>query len=201
MTDEEWRDIDEFEGQYQVSNLGRARSFARASYTEPKILKNIYDSDGYCLVNLCYKKRGIRNKLSRVHRLVAKAFIDNPNGFPEVNHKDEDKRNNCVDNLEWCATQYNLTYGNRLNCTYGSNNYHSKLTISQVREIRKVYKKGDLRFGQSDLGKKYGVTHGTIRHIVNCENWTHILPEWDEAFTDNEKEEQNANPLEKTDKP
>lgn len=189
MTNEEWRDIEGFEGRYQVSNLGRVRSFARKSYKTPKILKDTHDTDGYCMVNLCDAKHGTKNKISKVHRLVAKAFIDNPNGFPEVNHIDENKSNNRADNLEWCTTQYNLTYGNRLNCTYGSNNFHSKLTIAQVREIRQIYKKGDLQFGQSALGKRYGVTHGTIRCIVNGKSWTHILPEWDESGIDDAKEE------------
>jgi len=175
MNVEEWRDVDGFEGRYQVSSLGRVRSFARESYTTPKLLRIMHDKDGYCLVNLCDAKHGIKGKLSRVHRLVAKAFIDNPNGLPEVNHKDENKDNNCADNLEWCTTQYNLTYGNRLNCTYGSNNFHSKLTMEQVREIRRVYKKGDTQFGQSALGKKYGVAHGTIGKIVNYEIWTHTI--------------------------
>ena len=172
MLDEVWKDISGFEGRYQVSSIGRIRSYARARYSEPKILKQFYDSDGYCCVNLCDAKNGIKGKLTKIHRLVAKAFIDNPNKLPEINHKDENKRNNRVENLEWCTTQYNLTYGNRLNCARGSNNYHSRLTQEQVDEIRRDYIKGDREYGQSALGKKYGVSHGSIAAVVNYKSWT-----------------------------
>ena len=172
LIDEVWKDISGYDGRYQVSNFGRVRSYARERYSEPLILKSIHDSDGYCCVNLCYAEKGIRGRLTKVHRLVAKAFIDNPNNLPEINHKDEDKTNNRADNLEWCTTRYNLTYGNRLNCARGSNNYHSKLTQSQVDEIRRDYIKGDREFGQSALGKKYGVSHGSIAAIVKGKSWT-----------------------------
>lgn len=169
--EEIWKDVEGFEGRYQVSNAGRVRSFARKSYKEPKILTCIHDKYGYLLVNLYYSERGIKGKQAKVHRLVAKAFIDNPLNLPEINHKDENKQNNVVDNLEWCTTRYNLTYGNRLNCTYGSNNYHSKLTQDQVDEIRRTYIKSDPKYGQSALGRKYGVAHGSIAAIVKGKSW------------------------------
>ena len=107
----------------------------------------------------------------RVSRIVAKAFIPNPNEYPEVNHKDENNQNNRVDNLEWCTTQYNLTYGHRLDCAKGENNNRHKLSREQVEEIRRVYKKGDPEFGQSALGRKYGVAHGSIAAIVKWKSW------------------------------
>ena len=179
MTDlgEVWKDIDGFDGRYQISNTGIVRSFARPYYSEAKILHQFHDSDGYCIVNLCYASKGIKSKTVKVHRLVANAFIDNPLNLPEINHIDENKTNNHAQNLEWCTTQYNLTYGNRLNCTYGSNNFHSKLTADQVDEIRRTYKKGDKEYGQSALGKKYGVAHGSIAAIVKGKSWTHFKKE------------------------
>lgn len=105
---EEWRDIDGYEDLYQVSNMGRVLSL-KFNHTEnnPKILKPI-ELLGYLVVNL-YKDG--KMKSFKIHRLVAKAFIPNPDNLPEVNHKDENKFNNVVDNLEWCTTKYNINYG------------------------------------------------------------------------------------------
>lgn len=113
---EEWRDIEGYEGLYQVSNLGRVKSLARTAidrrgiphYVNERILKQAFDKDGYCLVGL-HKDRKIKS--GKVHRLVASAFIDNPHNLPEVNHKDENKSNNNVENLEWCTPKYNINYG------------------------------------------------------------------------------------------
>lgn len=106
MEVEEWKDIKGYEGLYQVSNLGRVRSIG---YGKERILSssNICHY-GYIKVNLY--KEGKKNTF-KVHRLVAQAFIPNPNNLPEVNHKDENKLNNHVSNLEWCTTQYNINYG------------------------------------------------------------------------------------------
>lgn len=98
-------DIKGYEGLYQINNLGRIKSLW---YGKEKILKLGKDKDGYLKVNLC-KNRKTKHFL--VHRLVANAFIPNPNGYRCVNHKDEDKTNNRVDNLEWCTYQYNSNYG------------------------------------------------------------------------------------------
>ena len=68
------------------------------------------DKNGYLKVNLCYNGK---DKIIRVHRLVTEAFIPNPDNLPEVNHKDEDKTNNRVENLEWCDRSYNINYGTR----------------------------------------------------------------------------------------
>ena len=108
---EEWRDIKGYEGKYQVSNLGRVKSLkdSKENYRE-KILSNSTDKRGYSNVNLY--KNGKRNYF-KVHRLVAEAFIPNPNNYPQVNHKDENKTNNCVSNLEWCTHEYNINYGTR----------------------------------------------------------------------------------------
>lgn len=90
---------------YEVSNTGQIRNIRTG-----RILKQEINRYGYCQVCLC--KNGIPKKF-RVHRLVALAFIPNPNGLPEVNHKDECKTNNRIDNLEWCTREYNNNYGTR----------------------------------------------------------------------------------------
>ena len=103
--EEIWKDIQGYEGLYRVSNLGRVKSFHKA---KEHILSPGKDKDGYFQVQLY--KNGI-NKMRKVHRLVAQAFISNPNNLPQINHKDENKQNNNVDNLEWCTNEYNHNYG------------------------------------------------------------------------------------------
>lgn len=101
---EEWKDIDGYEGLYQISNLGRVKSL---KFGKEKILKP-KKGKGYLRIGLC--KKG-KYKHYYVHRLVASTFIENPYNLPQVNHKNEDKTNNSVDNLEWCTSKYNINYG------------------------------------------------------------------------------------------
>lgn len=100
-----WKDIEGYEGLYQVSNLGRVKRV-----NTNRILKGNTDSPGYLQVGLC--KKGIRHA-NRIHRLVAHAFIPNPENKLELNHIDEDKTNNRVDNLEWSTRKENINYGTR----------------------------------------------------------------------------------------
>ena len=110
MTQNEmWKDIKGYEGKYQVSNKGRVRSLprnTRTGFRDGVILAPIKDSFGYMVVNLS-------RKLFKIHRLVAETFLDNPQNFKCVNHIDENKSNNCIDNLEWCTYAYNNNYGTR----------------------------------------------------------------------------------------
>lgn len=103
IMEEIWKDIEGYEG-YQVSNLGRVRSF---KHKNVRILST-KNRGGYRQVQLC---KDSTKKLCYVHRLVAEAFIPNPDDLPQVNHKDENKANNFVNNLEWCTAKYNLSYG------------------------------------------------------------------------------------------
>lgn len=102
--EEIWLPVKDFESQYLVSNTGKVFSI---KHKREKVLQ---DCRGYKIVNLC--KNGKVNK-KQVHRLVAEAFISNPNNLPQVNHKDENRSNNNVDNLEWCTAKYNCNYGTR----------------------------------------------------------------------------------------
>lgn len=116
--EEVWKDIEGFEGLYQVSNLGNVRSLDRyvshlsggECLKKGRILKPYIDKDGYKKVILC--KYG-EKRLQVVHRLVAQTFIPNINNLPFINHKDENKTNNRVDNLEWCTQKYNCNFGTR----------------------------------------------------------------------------------------
>lgn len=103
---EEWRPIKGYEGLYEVSSLGRVKSLNYRGSGACKIFTGSPDKDGYLRTVL----RNPVKKYVRIHRLVAEAFIPNPTRLPLVNHLDEDKQNNCVDNLEWCTPQYNNDY-------------------------------------------------------------------------------------------
>lgn len=100
-----WKDIKEYEGIYQVSNLGRIKRVET-----DRILKGMKDTIGYLRVDL-YKNHTASKKL--IHRLVAQAFIPNPENKLQVNHIDEDKTNNMVSNLEWMTAKENSNYGTR----------------------------------------------------------------------------------------
>ena len=106
MKKEYWKPVVGYEGHYQVSNFGRVKSI---KFGKEIILKQ-HIRRGYYSVVL--SKNGILKRYS-VHRLVAEAFIDNTDNLPQVNHKDENKLNNSVDNLEWCDSEYNNNYGTR----------------------------------------------------------------------------------------
>ena len=109
---EEWRPVVGYEGLYEVSSYGRVRSLDRFYYRlhKGKVLSPTKDRYGYLTVTLnCNGK----SKTIKIHRLVAQAFIENPDNLPQVNHKDEVKSNNCVDNLEWCSAKYNNNFGTR----------------------------------------------------------------------------------------
>lgn len=103
--EETWLDIKNYEGLYQVSDLGRVKNLKFN-----RIVKLYTQKTGYIYVCLC--KDGKKTSF-RVHRLVAETFIPNPDNLPCVNHKDENKENNIPENLEWCDMKYNTNYGTR----------------------------------------------------------------------------------------
>lgn len=108
---ETWKDIEGYEGYYQVSNLGRVKSFRKSSKMHKQdeyILTPTVANNSYAQVTLY---RNSTRKKFLVHRLVAIAFIPNPNNLPYINHKDENPLNNSCDNLEWCTAFYNNNYG------------------------------------------------------------------------------------------
>lgn len=119
---EVWKSIKGYEGLYEVSNKGNVRSLDRWSlhhdgvvrYLKGVVLKQNSNGDGYMTVTLCDGGRSTKN----VHRLVAETFIANPNNLPQVNHMDEVRSNNCVENLEWCTNQYNAEYSRAKSYTF-----------------------------------------------------------------------------------
>lgn len=106
---ERWKYIEGYENSYQISNLGRVKSFKGIRGKEEIILKT-KNKKGYSVVGL-YKNS--KRKEFFVHRLVALAFIPNPNNLPQINHIDENVKNNIACNLEWCSCKYNSNFGTR----------------------------------------------------------------------------------------
>ena len=99
------KDIIGYEGLYAVTSCGKIWSYRSKIFLKPQVNK-----DGYLRVGL-WKNGEVKKYL--IHRLVAEAYIPNPEGLPQVNHKDENKENNCLQNLEWCDPKYNINYGTR----------------------------------------------------------------------------------------
>lgn len=155
--------------------MGRIRSVRRVlcdgKTREGTIIKSFPDAFGY--VRVCLYANG-RGRKFMVHRLVAKAFVDNPNGYQILNHKDEDKSNNQATNLEWCTQKYNINYGTRTIRASGENTKNHKLSHSDVAYIRNNYKPKDKVFGQIPLARKYGVAVSTIERVIRKKNWKYV---------------------------
>lgn len=151
---EEWRPVVGYEGLYEVSNLGRVKSLYKACILKPQKKRN-----GYFQVNL-YKNGTMKSRA--VHRLVATAFIPNPLGKPQVNHRDEDKQNNAVDNLEWVYARTNLNYGSR--------NGKAGKTISQKphRHILQYSLTGELVAEYESSAAAMRKTGVWNTHIIQC---------------------------------
>lgn len=161
---EVWKDIKGFEGAYMISNTGKVMSIPRQGMkgNEPILRKLSLTHDGYVKVRLIYNGK---DETRRVHRLVAEAFIPNPDNKETVNHIDGNKQNNNVHNLEWIdrSEQMIHAYKNNLKVPVHTNR---KLTDEQVESIRKEYVRNSKEHGTVALGKKYGVNNSTIGMIV-----------------------------------
>ena len=156
-----WKKIEGF-GNYSVSNEGRVKN-------DKIFLKLSYNKRGYSQVVLWNENK---NKIQTIHRLVAQAFIPNPDNKPEVNHIDYNKTNNHVSNLEWATKKENEDHAlqNGLKVK-GEQNGGSKLTEIEVIEVRKLFKEGWLK---KDLAQKFGITRNSISNIIKRKFWTHI---------------------------
>ena len=153
---EEWRDIKGYEGKYMVSNLGRVKSLNYSNTGKEGILNARDNGKGYLRVILW--KDG-KDKKYRINRLVAQAFIPNPDNLPEVNHKDEDKTNNRVENLEWCDRSYNVNYGTR------NKKAGKKIAEKRSKPVFSVNKESGLIMwwqSASEAEKCTGIDHSSI---------------------------------------
>jgi hypothetical protein len=158
---EVWRDIPGYEGVYMVSSYGRVRRICPSKREGNGIRVTRLTTNGYVKVNL--SKDGVAYHVT-VHRLVAQAFIPNPNNLPQVNHKDEDKTNNHVENLEWCDARYNNNYGTkkaRFRATRLNDPRVSKPVLQFTMDGKLVAEYPSAR----EAGRATGFLHGNIK---NC---------------------------------
>lgn len=149
---EEWKDIKNYEGLYQISNLGRVKKINKSNII---ICKPSIDTSGYKQIVLTKNKK---RKSYKIHRLIAQAFIPNPNNLPQINHKDENKLNNDVSNLEWCTLQYN--------CNYGSRNY--RCTRHRQHKVQQYNKQNNLVREYLSLKEAEKITKIKYQQISSC---------------------------------
>lgn len=172
-TCEHWKEIKGYEGFYLVSNLGNVKSVDRMIKTrygtriiKGKTLSKIIDSTGYERVNL---SNGNKQKMISVHRLVACSFLPNKSAFPQVNHKNEVKTDNRVENLEWCDCIYNNNYGTRNDRMAGTKGIKvAQILDGQVVEV----------FQSMAEAQRQGFTHSGISRCCSGKLKTHRGYEW-----------------------
>lgn len=168
-----WKDILGYEDKYQVSNYGNVRSLNYLNTGSTKIMKG--NTAGiYTTIGLC-KNNKVETKY--IHRLVAEIFIPNPNNYPCINHKDENPRNNRVENLEWCTHKYNCNYGNhnkklsrsRKGKNTGKDNpmYGKHHTRETKEKISKVHKGMHAGSKHPNAKKVICITTGEIFGCIN----------------------------------
>ena len=177
---EEWRDCPVFPQRYEVSSLGNVRN---KPYL--KTGRNIngfftfgvgssqlkpYKTKGYLQVVLSYEGQKITRK---VHRLVAEAFIENPNNKPEVNHKDSDRANNCVSNLEWVTGSENVKHSYHEGSNTNKGEYHPRKVLNDetVKLARALHKNG---MSYMAIARELGFNYHTVRACIVGQNWSHV---------------------------
>lgn len=173
-----WKEIKNYEGLYEISSKGRVKSLARISGScvrKERLLKLNTTKDGYSFVSL---SKDSKQKSFRIHRLVAEAFIPNPDNKETVNHKDGDKSNNHIENLEWATREENIQHSYDLGLKkpmMGGLNGNAKLSKGDILFIRENYKKGDRGgFSSVALGKRFGVSHRVILLVASGKSYRNI---------------------------
>lgn len=176
-----WKDVIGYKGLYQVSNLGNVKSIVGIRldkrgrfYKMPvKILKPQWDRGGYFHVSL-YKNKKVSHKL--IHKLVLEAFVSPcPTGY-YGNHKDGNRTNNNLDNLEWCTPGENNLHAFRVLkrkpvCVSGEKNWNAKITNGDVMLARQLRKSG---FTYQQIADKLGIVKSHAKRVVDGDSWKHI---------------------------
>lgn len=161
-----WHEVSEH---YHVSTFGRVKSFCKGKV---KILKLFVDTDGYLYATFSMHGKKIKRK---IHRLVAQAFIPNPDGKPQINHIDGNKMNNHVSNLEWCTSTENNRHAVKIGLMKSGEEFpDAKLTNEQVAWCRRVYISGDKEFGTNALARKLGVSRSAMYLLLKGKTYRHI---------------------------
>lgn len=182
MDNEIWKDIEGYEGRYQVSNLGQVRScnrivkFKDGREREYKsvILRPTTDKDGYYIFYL-YKNKKKTN--FSAHKLVAQTFIPNTDNKPQINHKNGNKTDNRAVNLEWVTPLENTQHAIKTNLRQALKGQYSptaKLTNVQAKKIREEYIPRDKKYGLKVLAKKYKMNPSTIHSIIYHKSYKEI---------------------------
>ena len=170
---EEWRPVSGYEGRYEVSNLGEVASLSYNGTGKRKNLVGYIDKYGYR--RYLFNVLGERKKYF-AHRVVANAFINNPDNLPQVNHINCNKLDNKVSNLEWCTNEYNLRHArhnNRIKPLKGEKSGNAKLSRNDVLDLRWLYKEG---YGSAiKLAKLFGVSSSQARRIISKRRWAHVI--------------------------
>ena len=161
---EEWKPI--FEGHYEVSNRGRVRNAQNE-----RILRGTLDSTGYLHTNLAL--RPMKPRAFQTHRLVAMAFVPNPDNKPCVNHKDGNKTNNLPENLEWCTQAENIQHAVWLGLARPEirDMRTKRLPDDTVREIRKLFEVGK---SNKSIARKFGISPKTTRRIEQGRYYAYV---------------------------
>jgi hypothetical protein len=167
--EEIWKDIEGYEGLYQVSNLGNVKRLAGKWVKKERLIKFKIDRYGYPSYSLS-KNKVLKSKTA--HRLVAKAFVPNLLNKPAVNHINGIKTDNKVENLEWCTNKENTAHSIEIGLQdqKGVKHHKCKLTEEQVLEIRKIAYSET----RTALSKKYSVSRAHILRLIKNEGWEHI---------------------------
>lgn len=153
---------------YYISDKGEVKNINTG-----RILKQYITHQGYYRTNIRKENKTIA---VFIHQAVASLFIPNPLNLPMINHKDGNKLNNEINNLEWCDASYNAQHAieHNLMKPYGEDNGFSKLTNEAVIDIRTHYKKYSEEFGSNAFAKKYGISNVQVLNIVKYKNWNHL---------------------------
>lgn len=172
-----WKDVPGYENFYQANPCGLIKSLSKSlktrygfRITKDLIIANTDNGNGYLV---CSLSKNTKRKSILLHRLIALTFIPNTLNLPEVNHKDGNKFNNHVDNLEWCTRQENIdhSWSEKLTNCIGEKHHNSKLNNIAVKEIRSKYASG--KYSYSQLGIEYGTNMYNIRNVVKRLTWNH----------------------------
>ncbi|MDR9419447.1 NUMOD4 domain-containing protein [Gracilimonas sp.] len=168
-----WKDIDGYDGYYQISNKGRVRTWKNGRWgrrDKPNIMRLHVNRYGYLEIRL--QKENVKS-LHRIHRLVAKNFVENPDNKPHVNHKDCDKLNNYPENLEWVTNTENVKHAvkNGLNVK-GEASHFARLTKNDVLQIRSILSQGFAT--NTEIAEAYNISMPTVSNIKNRDSWRHL---------------------------
>jgi len=167
---EKWKKVVGYEGYYSISNRGQVRRDKPECNTFPGRIMKQSKNERYARVTLT--KNGFQ-KLFSVHRLVAIAYLGKPPKGKQVNHKDTNKRNNYLSNLEYLTPKENSLHSLKNGCQpIGSKVYNAKLTEEQVINIRKLYSQGN--FSQQKLANLFNVSQVLISIIILRKRWKHV---------------------------